>query len=201
MNAAEARAPVEVVCTVCGFGSGGEWTSRAADRQPINCPTSRGGCGAKVRVKRTQARPTTPARAAEIEDQAPAQDRRRTPAAQRRPSGLRPPRARPPVPAPRAPTPQPITPPAPYREPRVHTEGHVRPVSQQYCEECKAERRRTNSGLWPKATVHIEVTGAQQIAAYLCAKCFRSVCKSAPPDVTLHVTEIPTGQHYQLRAS
>lgn len=205
MNAAEARAPVEVTCTVCGYGSRGEWTSRAADRQPINCPTSRGGCGAKVRVKRTGARLAAPAQPA----RAPAQERHGPPAAPQPAGRPKPPRRPPAIRPPALPT---ARPPAPYREPLARTIAQIRPRraeaaeptrpdTRHYCESCREERQRDKSGLWPKASVHVEVSGSQQFSAYLCAKCFRTACKFAPEGVILHVTEIPSGRHYQLKAS
>jgi hypothetical protein len=206
MNAAEARTPVEVVCTSCGFGSDGEWTSRAADRQPINCPTSQGGCGAKVRVKRTQAQRATPAQTAGTASwprQAPAQQPHRTSATPRRPGSPR--RApQPPAAARRAPAPRSARPPAPrpraqQLEPRPQLAQGTVPHSRQPCHNCRTEKRRDSSGRWPAATWHIEVSGAQQFAADLCAKCFKSI-RELPDNVILHVTEIATGWHYQLTA-
>jgi hypothetical protein len=209
MDAADARPPVEVICTACGFGSAGEWTSRAADRQPINCPRGRGGCGAKVRVKRTQSVRAAPAGVGGQRRQAPTQQPYRTPATPQRPGRLGPAAQQ----LRRAPAPRSARPPAPYREPQARATTQRRaqlepgqqlaqgtvPDSRQSCHNCRLEKRRNSSGRWPAAIWHIEVSGAQQFAADLCAKCFKSI-RELPDNVILHVTEIATGRHYQLTA-
>ena len=191
MNAAETREPVEVVCTVCGFGGGGEWTSTAPDRCPIKCPPGRGGCGAKVRVKRTPAQRAAPAQTAGTASWPRATT---TPKARTRPAAthLRTARAtpaQPPAPALRAPALRPAR--LPRTIPRA-AEGSV-PNSRQPCCNCRLEKRRDNSGRWPAAIWHIEVSGAQQFAVDLCAKCHRSARKIAPPGIKTYVTEIATG--------